>query len=52
VDQLTKTAHFIPVNMRYLLEKLAQLYVQEIVHLHGVSSSIVSNRDPGFTLRF
>ena len=36
VDQLTKTAHFLPVNMKYSLEKLAKLYMDEVVRLHGV----------------
>ena len=52
VDRLTKSAHFLPVNVEDSLEKLAQLYVDEIVRLHGVSVSIVSDRDPRFTSRF
>jgi hypothetical protein len=52
VDRLTKTANFITINMQYSLEKLAQLYIQEIVLLHGVLSSIVSDRDPRFKSRF
>jgi len=52
VDKLTKSAHFIPINIRFSLEKLASLYISEIVRLHGVSSSIVSDRDPRFTSRF
>jgi hypothetical protein len=52
VDRLTKAAHFIPVNVRDSLEKLTNMYTQEIVRLHGVSSSIVSNRDLRFTSRF
>ena len=52
VDRLTKFAHFLPVNVKDSLEKLAQLYVDEIVRLHGVSVSIVSDRDPRFTFRF
>ena len=52
VDRLTKSAHFLPVNVEDSLEKLAQLYVDEIVRLHGVPVSIVSNRDPRFTSRF
>ena len=35
VDRLTKSAHFLPVNVKDSLEKLAQLYVDEIVRLHG-----------------
>ncbi|KAG8479381.1 hypothetical protein CXB51_029708 [Gossypium anomalum] len=46
VDRLTKSAHFIPVRTDYSLQKLANLYVAEIVRLHGVPVSIISNRDP------
>ena len=53
VDRLTKSAHFLPVNAEDSLEKLAQLYVDEIVRLHGVPVSIVSYRTlsshPGFS---
>ena len=52
VDRLTKFAHFLPVNVEDSLETLAQLYVDEIVRLHGVLVSIVSDRDPRFTSRF
>ena len=47
-----KSAHFLPINVEDSLEKLAQLYVDEIVRLHGVPVSIVSDRDPRFTSRF
>ncbi|KAA3456046.1 DNA/RNA polymerases superfamily protein [Gossypium australe] len=52
VDRLTKTAHFLPVRTDYSLQKLAKLYVAEIVRLHGVPVSIISDRDPRFTSRF
>ena len=52
IDRLTKPAHFIPARVNYSLEKLADLFVSEIVRLHGVPLSIVSDRDPRFTLRF
>ena len=52
VDRLTKSAHFLPVSNDDPLDKLAQLYVEEIVRLHGVPLSIVSDRDPRFTSRF
>ena len=42
VDRLMKSAHFLPVNVEDSLEKLAQLYIDEIVRLHGVPVSIVS----------
>ena len=51
VDRLTKSAHFLPVNVEDSLEKLAQLYVDEIVRLHGVPVSIVSDRDPRFHIQ-
>ncbi|KAG8481165.1 hypothetical protein CXB51_025937 [Gossypium anomalum] len=52
VDRLTKSAHFIPVRYDYSLDKLAELYIFEIVRLHGVLIFIVSDRDPRFTSRF
>ena len=52
VDRLTNSAHFLPVNVEDSLEKLAQLYVDEIVKLHGVPVLIASDRDPRFTSRF
>ncbi|KAG8486371.1 hypothetical protein CXB51_019815 [Gossypium anomalum] len=52
VDRLTKSAHFIPVRTDFSLKKLAELYVSEIVRLHGVPVSIISDRDPRFTSRF
>ena len=52
VDKLTKSAHFIPVRIDYSMDRLVELYVDEIVQLHGVSLSIVSDRDPRFTSRF
>lgn len=43
--------HFIPIKINYPLHKLVELYIEKIVSLHGISSSIVS-RDMRFTLRF
>ena len=50
--RLTKSAHFIPVRINYSMDRLAELYVDEIVRLHGVPLSIVSDRDPRFTSKF
>ena len=52
VDRLTKSAHFLPVKTRYGASDYAELYVKEIVRLHGVPISIVSDRGPQFTSRF
>ena len=52
VDQLKKSAHFLAVQMTFALERFCQLYIREIVRLHGVLVSIVSDRDPRFTAHF
>ena len=52
VDRLTKSAHFPPVRTDYSLDKLAELYIKEIVRLHGIPISIISDRDPRFTSSF
>ena len=52
IDRLTKSAHFIPVRIDYSMDRLAELYVDEIFRLHGVPLSIVSDRDPRFMSRF
>ena len=46
VDRLIKSAHFIPIRGDYSLNKLARLYVNKIIRLHGVTISVVSDRDP------
>ena len=48
VDQLTKSAHFLPMKMMNSVYKLAKMYVNEVVRLHGVLVSIVLDRDPRF----
>ncbi|WMV54554.1 hypothetical protein MTR67_047939 [Solanum verrucosum] len=45
VDRLTKSAHFIPVSVDYNAQQLAKIYVKEIVRLHGVPLSIISDRE-------
>ena len=52
VDRLTKSAHFLDVRMTFTLERLCRFYIREIVRLHEVPVSIVSNRDPRFTVHF
>jgi len=52
VHRLTKSAHFLAMNLRMPMAKLAQLYIREIVRLHGVPSNIVSDKDSRFTSRF
>ena len=52
VDRLTKLAHFIPVRTDHSLDKIAELYIKEIVRFHRIPISIISYRDPRFTSRF
>ncbi|KAL4025728.1 hypothetical protein IC575_014133 [Cucumis melo] len=52
VDKLTKSTHFVPGKSTYTASKWAQLYMSEIVRLHGVPVSIVSDRDARFTSKF
>jgi hypothetical protein len=52
IDRLTKSAHFIPLAPGCSREKLAELYIQRIVALHGTPSKIVSDRGSMFTSKF
>ena len=52
VDRLAKLAHFIHINITYLISKLAEIYTRVIVKLHGVTLCIVSDRDSRFTSDF
>ena len=52
VDRLTKSAHFLVVWMTFKQEEFCKLYIREIVRLHGVPVSIVSDRDPRFIAQF
>nr|GEZ49759.1 putative reverse transcriptase domain-containing protein [Tanacetum cinerariifolium] len=45
LDRLTKSAHFLPMKKTDSIEKLAQLYLKEIICRHGVPVSIISERD-------
>ncbi|GJX65250.1 putative reverse transcriptase domain-containing protein [Tanacetum coccineum] len=48
VDRLTKSAHLLPIREDYKTEKLARIYINEIVARHGVPVSIISDRDGRF----
>ena len=52
VDHLSKSAHFLAMKETYSLERLAQIYINEIVTRHGVPLSIISDRDSRFTSKF
>nr|GEU99368.1 putative reverse transcriptase domain-containing protein [Tanacetum cinerariifolium] len=52
VDKLAKSTHFLATREDYSTERLAKLYIDEIVARHGVPMSIISDQDGRFTSRF
>nr|GEY19025.1 hypothetical protein [Tanacetum cinerariifolium] len=52
VDRLTKLAHFLPKKKTNNIEKLAELYLKEIVCWHGVPVLVIFDRDNLFTSWF
>ena len=52
IGRMTKSAHFLRVKTTYLAEDYATLYVQEVVRLHGVQVSIISDRGAELTAQF
>jgi hypothetical protein len=52
VDRLTKTAHFFPVHTTYNAKKYDEIYLDQIVRLHGVPKMIISDRGAQFIARF
>jgi hypothetical protein len=50
VDRLTKYAHFIPIHHPYT--DVAKAFMDNVVKLHGVVVSIISDRDRVFTSAF
>ena len=52
IDCLTKSVHFIPFRVGHSTKLLEDKYMREVVRLHGVSLSIMSDRDTRFRLHF
>jgi len=52
VDRFSKYAHFIPLGHPYTAESVTRVFFAEVVRLHGIPASIVSDRDPVFTSAF
>jgi hypothetical protein len=52
VDRLTKSAHFIPVNTNYNVQKYAEIYSARVLCLHGVLKMIISDQGSQFVARF
>ena len=52
LDHLTKIVHFLPVQTTYIASQYVQLFLNEIIPLHGVLVTIISNRGSQFTSHF
>nr|GFB83326.1 putative reverse transcriptase domain-containing protein [Tanacetum cinerariifolium] len=52
VDRLTKSAIFMPMREKDPLDKLARIYLKEVVTKHGIPVSIICDRDPRFSSTF
>jgi hypothetical protein len=52
VDRLTKYAHFIPIMHPYTAHSIAHTFFSNVVKLHGLQKSIVSDQDRIFTSLF
>jgi hypothetical protein len=52
VDRFTKYGHFFAIKHPYTVTSIAQVFLDNIVKLHGIPNSIVSDRDKVFTSAF
>ena len=52
VEMLSKVAHYIAVKSMNLASEVAEVFIREIVRLHGVMKKIVSDRDAKFNSKF
>jgi len=52
ICRMTSMVHLIPVHTKMTASELSWIYMREIVRLHGLPSSIVSDRDSKFTSKW
>jgi hypothetical protein len=52
MDRLTKSAHFMPINTTYKVQKYAEIYIARVMCLHGVSKMIISDHGSQFVTHF
>jgi hypothetical protein len=52
VENITKDAHFIPMKFTHKETNVVDIYMREVIHLHDIPKTIVSERDPNFTSKF
>jgi hypothetical protein len=52
IDRLTKVTHFLPKHTTYTTKKYAEIYLEQIIRLHGIPRTIISDREAQFVARF
>lgn len=52
VDRLSKYGHFVALKHLYLARTVAEVFTREVIRLHGIPMSIISDRDPLFLTLF
>lgn len=52
VDRLSKAAHFIPLKHPFSASSVAEVFIREVVRLHGIPKTIISDRDKVFVSLF
>jgi hypothetical protein len=52
VDKLSKMVHCAPITQQITTPEFATVYLDRVVKLHGLSETLISDRDPRFTSRF
>jgi len=52
IDNLSKSAHFIPIKSTFKDINIAEISMKEIFRLHGIPKMVISDRDIKFTSIF
>jgi hypothetical protein len=52
VDRLSKYTHFIALSHPYSAKSIAAKFVENVIKLHGMPKSIISDRNPIFVSKF
>jgi len=52
VDRLSKYGHFIPIKQPYLIKSITKMFIKDVMKLHGILPSMVSDKDPTFLSQY